>query len=180
MSDQKNIGRETYWRSVFQEHADSGLSIRQFCQMSESSTKAGLFAADLKSGRIRAQCHSCVDEGARFEDCDHRLLITDYRSLITDHSRPLIPFSKPIHRKSNQQTTARVSTNSRVAEREGLEFVRVGPVADFLVIWQRHWPGNIRHAKSEPLVAFHQFGSSAWTVLGLVLLLENHWTVRRR
>ena len=32
MSGQKNIGRETYWRSVFQEHADSGLSIRRFCQ----------------------------------------------------------------------------------------------------------------------------------------------------
>ena len=32
MSGQKKIGRETYWRSVFQEHADSGLSIRRFCQ----------------------------------------------------------------------------------------------------------------------------------------------------
>ena len=32
MSGQKNIARETYWRSVFQEHADSGLSIRRFCQ----------------------------------------------------------------------------------------------------------------------------------------------------
>ena len=32
MSSQKNIGRETYWRSVFQEHADGGLSIRRFCQ----------------------------------------------------------------------------------------------------------------------------------------------------
>jgi hypothetical protein len=32
MSGQKSIGRATYWRSVFQEHADSGLSIRRFCQ----------------------------------------------------------------------------------------------------------------------------------------------------
>jgi hypothetical protein len=37
MSGQKNIGRETYWRSVFQEHADSGLSIRRFCQTNSIS-----------------------------------------------------------------------------------------------------------------------------------------------
>ncbi len=37
MSGQKNIGRETYWRSVFQEHVDSGLSIRRFCQTNSIS-----------------------------------------------------------------------------------------------------------------------------------------------
>jgi len=31
MPGQRNVGRGTYWRSVFQEHADGGLSIRRFC-----------------------------------------------------------------------------------------------------------------------------------------------------
>ncbi len=32
MSGPRNVGRGSYWRSVFQRYADSGLSIRRFCQ----------------------------------------------------------------------------------------------------------------------------------------------------
>ncbi len=32
MSGPKSVGRGSYWRSVFEQHADSGLSIRRFCQ----------------------------------------------------------------------------------------------------------------------------------------------------
>jgi hypothetical protein len=32
MSDQKSVGRGLHWRSVFERYADSGLSIRRFCQ----------------------------------------------------------------------------------------------------------------------------------------------------
>ncbi len=32
MSDPRSVGRSSYWRSVFQQHVDSGLRIRQFCQ----------------------------------------------------------------------------------------------------------------------------------------------------
>ena len=32
MSGQRSAGREAHWRSVFQEHTESGLSIRRFCQ----------------------------------------------------------------------------------------------------------------------------------------------------
>ncbi len=32
MSSKRSVGRAAYWRSVFERHADSGLSIRRFCQ----------------------------------------------------------------------------------------------------------------------------------------------------
>jgi len=32
MSGPKSVGRGSYWRSVFERYADSGLSIRRFCQ----------------------------------------------------------------------------------------------------------------------------------------------------
>ncbi len=32
MPGPKSVGRGSYWRSVFQQHVDSGLSIRRFCQ----------------------------------------------------------------------------------------------------------------------------------------------------
>ena len=37
MSDQKRVGRSSYWRSVFERYADSGLSIRRFCQEKDIS-----------------------------------------------------------------------------------------------------------------------------------------------
>jgi transposase-like protein len=37
MSGPRNVGRGAYWRSVFEQHADSGLSIRRFCQENDIS-----------------------------------------------------------------------------------------------------------------------------------------------
>jgi hypothetical protein len=43
MSGQSSASREAHWRSVFQEHTDSGLSIRRFCQ-NEGISEASFFA----------------------------------------------------------------------------------------------------------------------------------------
>ena len=32
MSGQRNVGRAAYWRSVYEQYVESGLSIRRFCQ----------------------------------------------------------------------------------------------------------------------------------------------------
>ena len=37
MAGSTNVGRGSYWRSVFEQYADSGLSIRRFCQEKDIS-----------------------------------------------------------------------------------------------------------------------------------------------
>jgi hypothetical protein len=53
MASQSSASRETHWRSVFQEHAESGLSIRQFCQNAGIS-EASFFAWRKKLARAPA------------------------------------------------------------------------------------------------------------------------------
>jgi hypothetical protein len=63
MSGRRNVGRGAYWRSVFREHAGSGLSIRRFCRengISESTffawrKKLKKTPPLAKSGRGRAR-----------------------------------------------------------------------------------------------------------------------------
>ena len=43
MSGRSSAGREAHWRSVFQEYAESGLSIRMFCQ-NEGISEGSFFA----------------------------------------------------------------------------------------------------------------------------------------
>ena len=43
MAGQSSASRKAHWRSVFQEYADSGLSIRRFCQ-NEGISEASFFA----------------------------------------------------------------------------------------------------------------------------------------
>lgn len=43
MSGQSSASREAHWRTVFREHAESGLSIRRFCQ-NEGIAEASFFA----------------------------------------------------------------------------------------------------------------------------------------
>jgi len=50
MSGRSSAGREAHWRSVFQEHAESGLSIRRFCQ-DEGISEGSFFAWRKKLAR---------------------------------------------------------------------------------------------------------------------------------
>ncbi len=62
MSGQRNVGRMSYWRSVFEQYADSGLSVGRFCQENDIS-QSTFYAWRKKLGKESSLVSS--DRGGR-------------------------------------------------------------------------------------------------------------------
>ncbi len=70
MSGRSSAGREVHWRSVFQEHAESGLSIRRFCQ-TEGISEGSFFAWRKKLARMPSAAR-----GQTVQPCDGKRGVT--------------------------------------------------------------------------------------------------------
>jgi len=100
MSGQSSVDREAHWRSVFQEHADSGLSIRRFCQ-NRGISEGSFFAWRKKLAFVPSAAEGRAVQPSQGK---HRL-----RSRVKRSAGGKQP--SPVSRRSGNHPTANPSTS---------------------------------------------------------------------